>query len=145
MKGSIYRLALSWPAVGECFEARPELGPGGPFRLERHSRRLVISYARARPPYDDYELMPQQLWVEGHERGRRLEVRARVVSRASPRGFAQATAFALSVFGANLLNDLADLRTTRERRREERKALLDLAAATLSPLEVGEERGPFRD
>lgn len=145
MKATVYRLALSWPAVGECFEARPELGPGGPFRLERHSRRLVICYARKRPPYDVYELFPQDLWIEGLDRGRQLEVQARVVSRASPRGFMEATVFALSGFGANLINDLADLRSTRERRRDERKALLDLAAATLSPLEVGEERGPFRD
>jgi len=143
--GSEYRVALSWEEVADRFEARPEVAPGGPFHMVRHPRRLVIRYARKRPPYENYELMPQQLWVEGHREGRTLRVRAAVTSRPSPRGFAEALALAVSMFAANVLTDLADLRDTRQRRREERAELLGVAAATLAPLEVGDERGPFRD
>lgn len=140
-----YRVALRPEAVAEHFAARPELSPGGPFRMDVHPHRLVVRYDRQRPAYEPYELMPQQLWLDLDDRGRHLCVKVRVVSRPNPRGFAVATAHVLFEFAANLLIELADIRDTRRRRADERKALLDLAAATLAPLAVGSERGPFRD
>lgn len=142
---TIYRLALSVDEIVERLRARPELRPGAPMGLERHPRRLVVRYDRARPPYEAYELLPQQLWMDLEQRGRCVLVHARVVSRPSARGLAIATVFALSHFGANVLSDLADLRDTRQRRDRERRALLQLAASTFAPLEVGDEHSPFRE
>ncbi|MCA9707133.1 MAG: hypothetical protein KDK70_14875 [Myxococcales bacterium] len=140
-----FRVALPVDEIAERFAARPEVRPGGALVLERHESRLVVRYDRKRPPYEDYELMPQQLWIDLEDQGRDVYVKVRVVSRPSARGFGTAIGFALTNFAANVLTDLSDLRDIRQRRAQERKALLDLAAATLTPLEVGQERGPFRD
>ncbi len=123
---------------------RPELASDGPLRLDARPDGGVIKHRRARPPFEDYELAPQQLRVWLAARGDETVVTAALRIRPAWRGIAGSLALGLSHFGANWLADASDWRDIQRRRASDRRELLAVLAATYGPHEVEARRDPFR-